>query len=109
LLLVSIEDGHVIEAHDPRCKDGVGFTMAQYEKTNTPFVQHEGELSCQVMVTNATIFVCEGTKTEYICNQFVFIVSNAVAPYAGPGYGWTCLNSGNRGSNSWAVGCRGAA
>ncbi len=62
------EDAHVIQPCDGLCKDGIGFIMVEYVKTNTAIKGHEREQSCEVVVDDAAISVCKSSKTKYNCN-----------------------------------------
>ncbi len=54
---VCSEDAHVVQPGDELHKDGIGFIMVEYEKTNTAIKGHEREQSCEVVVEDAAISV----------------------------------------------------
>jgi hypothetical protein len=70
--------------------------MIHYKETNAAIEQHEREISCQVIVDDASDFACKGAKKS----MFVMDSSSGmtfalfVALHAGPGYGLTLPKRG---------------
>ncbi len=75
---VCSEDAPVVHPSDGQCKDGIGFIVVEYKKTNTAIKGHEREQPSEVVVDNAAIPVCKSSKTKYICNRFVVVIYNDI-------------------------------
>ncbi len=48
------------------CKDGGCFVVVHHKKTYFFIKQHEGEVTCAVVVDDTSVFVGKGTKAEHV-------------------------------------------
>ncbi len=75
---VYIENAYIVQSSDGGGHNGVHLIMLHQEEACASIEWHEGTISCEVVVDNARMAICKGTKTKYIGNWFTAVVINQV-------------------------------
>ena len=76
LVFICVKHCDVREVVNGGGKNAVGFVMVHDEMADGSVERHEREVSCHVVIDDATVFVGEYSETEYVSDRSIAIVGN---------------------------------